>query len=219
MVHWRPGYFRLVQRCRALGWDSRAILATTDEHVEDVLVNVAHALSLRALGRLLAAAGDEPGAARCATRAARTETALLERCWDERRGLFLDLAGRGERRVTVSTWSALAPLALGDAIPEVVRLRLAEEHLLHPGRYRAACGVPSVSMEEPSFRPAFTGWRTWRGPSWINAAPPAHGGRNRRPWVRLVDARRRPGGRARRGDVIFTGACDRPHRSPSSSRR
>ena len=156
MVHWRPGYFRLVQRCRALGWDSRAILATTDEHVEDVLVNVAHALSLRALGRLLAAAGDEPGAARCATRAARTETALLERCWDERRGLFLDLAGRGERRVTVSTWSALAPLALGDAIPEAVRLRLAEEHLLHPGRYRAACGVPSVSMEEPSFRPAFT---------------------------------------------------------------
>ena len=24
MVHWRPGYFRLGQRCRALGWDSRA---------------------------------------------------------------------------------------------------------------------------------------------------------------------------------------------------
>jgi hypothetical protein len=25
-------------------------------------------------------------------------------------------------------------------------------------------------MEEPSSRPGFTGWRTWRGPSWINAA-------------------------------------------------
>ncbi len=170
MAHWRPGYFRLVQRCRGLAWDSRAILATTDEHVEDVLVNVAHALSLRALARLLAAAGDEPAAATYAARAARTETALLERCWDERRGLFLDLAGRAERRVGVSTWSALAPLALGDAVPQAIRLRLAEEHLLHPGRYRAGCGIPSVSMEEPAFRPGFTGWRTWRGPSWVNAA-------------------------------------------------
>ena len=38
--------------------------------------------------------------------------ALLERCWDERRGLFLDLAGRDQRPVKISTWSSLAPLAL-----------------------------------------------------------------------------------------------------------
>jgi glycogen debranching enzyme len=131
--------------------------------VEDVLVNVAYALSLRAVARLSGEASWERAAER-------TEAALLERCWDERSGLFLDLAGRGERRVEVSTWSSLAPLALGDAIPEEVRRRLAEEHLLHPRRYGAPYGIPSVSMEEPAFRGGWNGFRTWRGPSWVNTA-------------------------------------------------
>jgi len=138
---------------------------------------------VRKSGEVLASGWAWPGAARrerCAgepggegphgRRARRTETALLERCLDPRTGLFLDLAGRGERPVPVSTWSALAPLALGDAIPADVRLRLAEEHLLHPRRYRAACGIPSVAMEEPAFNPAWNRFRTWRGPSWVNTA-------------------------------------------------
>jgi hypothetical protein len=170
MAHWRPGYFRLVERCRRLRWDSRTILAGTDEHVEDVLVNVAHALSLRALARLLAGAGRHAQAATQAARAQRTEAALLERCWDARRGLFFDLAGRAEHRVEVSTWSALSPLALGAAIPEAVRRRLVEEHLLHPRRYGAPYGIPSVAMDEPSFTPAFDRFRTWRGPAWVNIA-------------------------------------------------
>jgi len=170
LAHHRPGYFRLVERCRRRGWDSREIMRRGDHHVEDVLVNVAHALSLDALARLLARAGDDAGAAEQQRRAARTRDALLERCWDERRGLFLDLAGRRERRVEVSTWSALAPLALGAALPEDVARRLAEEHLLHPRRYAAAVGIPSVAMDEPAFRPGFDRWRTWRGPSWMNTA-------------------------------------------------
>jgi glycogen debranching enzyme len=166
LAHWRPGYFRLVERCRRLRWNSHAIIAAYDEHVEDVLVNVAHALSLRALARL----GGEDAEGPYARRAARTEAALVERCWDERRGLFLDLAGRGERRIGVSTWSSLAPLALGDAIPLELRTRLLEQHLLDPRRYRAPFGIPSVSMDEPSFRPGFDGFRTWRGASWVNTA-------------------------------------------------
>jgi mannosylglycerate hydrolase MGH1-like protein len=169
-AHWRPGYFELVERCRRRGWDSRAIIAATDAHVEDVLVNVAHALSLRALARLMAGAGREDDAARLRARATRTERALLERCWDERRGLFLDLAGRDERPVPVSTWSALTPLALGPAIPEETRHRLVEEHLLQPRRYAAPFGIPSVAIEEPAFRPGFDRWRTWRGAAWVNAA-------------------------------------------------
>jgi neutral trehalase len=97
------------------------------------------------------------------------QAALVERCWDPRRGLFLDLAGRDERRIDVSTWSALAPLVL-DGIPEELRRRLAEEHLLHPRRYLAPFGIPSVSMAEPSFTPSFDRFRTWRGPSWVNTA-------------------------------------------------
>ena len=77
----------------------------------------------------------------------------------------------------VSTWSSLAPLSL-DGIPEEVRRRIVEEHLLDPRRYRAECGIPSVALEEPSFQPGFSLWRCWRGPAWMNTAwllvPPMH---------------------------------------------
>ena len=119
-------------------------------------------MALRALARI-----DDEHGARYAARAQQTEAALLERCHDERTGLFFDLAGSAERPVTVSTWSSLAPLAL-DRMPEEVRRRLVEEHLLHPRRYRALCGIPSVALDEPAFNPRFSLWRCWRGPSWIN---------------------------------------------------
>jgi neutral trehalase len=110
-------------------------------------------------------AGDEA----YARRAERVEAALLERCLDPATGLFFDLAGRLERPVRISTWSALSPLML-DTLPEEVRRRLVEEHLLDPRRYGAPFGIPSVAMDEPSFRPGFDVWRTWRGPSWMNVA-------------------------------------------------
>ena len=146
------------------------------------MVNVFYALALRSLSRLLGegAGGSYRG---------RAERALLERCHDERTGLFLDLAGRAERRVEVSTWSALAPLALR-GLPDEVRRRLVEEHLLHPRRYRAPYGIPSVSMEESSFRPGFDLWRGWRGPSWVNSA-----------WL-LVPALRKLGYTAEAGRIV-----------------
>jgi glycogen debranching enzyme len=162
MAHWSPGYFWLVERHRRARYSARPFLERSDHHVEDVMVNVVYALSLRALHRM-------SGAPRFLARAERTEAALLERCWDERRGLFFDLAGRRERRIEVSTWSALAPIALA-GLPDDVRRRLIEEHLLDPRRYRAPVGIPSVSMEEPSFRAGFDRFRCWRGPSWVNTA-------------------------------------------------
>jgi hypothetical protein len=164
MRHDSVGYWWLVERYRRMGYDAHAIAERYDEHVEDVVVNVFYALSLRALARL-----DPDRSATWAARADRVEAALLERCYDDRRGLFFDLAGRGERQVAVSTWSALAPLAL-PGIPEDIRRRLVEEHLLHPGRYRVATGIPSVALSEPTFNPRFALWRCWRGPSWMNTS-------------------------------------------------
>jgi glycogen debranching enzyme len=164
MCHWRPGYFWLIERYRRLGYEARTIVASYDEHVEDVLVNVCYAMSLRALARL-----DAEEGARFADRADRVVAALLERCYDERTGLFYDLAGRDERPVRVSTWSSLAPLALGD-VPEEVRRRLVEEHILDPRRYALPYGIPSVAREEHTFAPGFSMWRCWRGPSWVNTA-------------------------------------------------
>jgi mannosylglycerate hydrolase MGH1-like protein len=164
MRHDSPGHFWLIERYRRLSYDAALIARRYDEHVEDVTVNVFYALALHALSRLDPEQGEE-----YAARAQRTERALLERCLDERTGLFYDLAGRAERRLRVSTWSSLAPLAL-PGIPEDVRRRLVERHLLDPQRYRAAYGIPSVAIEEPSFNPKFAAWRCWRGPSWMNIA-------------------------------------------------
>jgi hypothetical protein len=164
MRHDSAGYWWLIERYRRLGYDAHEIAARYEEHVEDVLVNVLYALSLRALARL-----DGERALTWGERAERVETALLERCYDERTGLFFDLAGSGERKVEVSTWSSLAPLAI-EQLPVDVRRRLVDEHLLHPRRYRAACGIPSVAREEPKFNPGFALWRCWRGPAWMNTA-------------------------------------------------
>jgi hypothetical protein len=162
LAHWKPGYAVLVQRCRRARWDARAYCARHREHVEDVLVNVLYALSLHAMARM-------SGEARFAARAQAVEAALLAKCLDPQTGLFHDLAGPGEEPVRVSTWSSLAPLAL-PGLPEGVRRRLVEEHLLDARRYRAPVGIPSVAMDEPSFRPGFDLWRCWRGPSWVNTA-------------------------------------------------
>jgi mannosylglycerate hydrolase MGH1-like protein len=162
--HDRAGYFWLIERCRRLGYDAGRIVERYEQHTEDVLVNVFYALALRALARL-----DQEHGAKYAARAERTEAALLDRCYDERRGLFFDLAGSAERPVAISTWSSLAPLALS-ALPEDVRRRLVEQHLLDPRRYQAPYGIPSVALEEPSFKPGFALWRCWRGPSWMNTA-------------------------------------------------
>src|SRR5262249_34756083 len=111
--------------------------------------------------------------------------AIVERLWDERRGLFLDRA-RGDvvkpgemdpvgsdHRVRTSTWSALAPLALPD-LPEEIGRRLITEHLLDRARYWTPFPPPSVSVEEPSFEPRkwkdFLSRLYWRGPTWINSA-------------------------------------------------
>jgi hypothetical protein len=164
MRHDSIGYWWLVERYRRMGYDAHLITERYDEHVEDVLVNVFYALGCRALARM-----DVELSELWSARAQQTESALLERCYDERTGLFFDLAGRGERPIAVSTWSALAPLALTE-LPEDVRRRLVEEHLLHRGRYLANCGIPSVAIEEPTFNPRFSLWRCWRGPSWMNTS-------------------------------------------------
>ena len=110
---------------------------------------------------------------------------IVERFWDERRGLFLDVArgnlahqdgtdpAGGGGRIRTSTWSALAPLALPD-LPEEIGRRVVEEHLLDPRSYWLPFPPTSVSAKEDTFEPRQ--WkgtfrrRYWRGPTWINSA-------------------------------------------------
>jgi Glycosyl hydrolase family 63 C-terminal domain len=167
-AHAHLGFVALIHRNRRRKWDMQRVFADGGPVVCEVVVNVLWGLARMAAG--------EPSITQ----------ALVDRMWDERRGLFMDLARGdlarpdemdelpgGDRRTRVSTWSALAPLALPD-LPEDIGHRLVEEHLLDTDRYWTPYPPPSVSPQEPSFEPRK--WenmmvrRYWRGPTWINSA-------------------------------------------------
>jgi hypothetical protein len=150
----RIGFPLLVRRNRQLGFDARRIRDRGGPVLCETVVNTLWSLSLQALGR--------PSAT----------PALVDRLWDERRGLFLDEAQPGGIRPDVLTWAALAPLALPD-LPEEIGRRLVEEHLLCDQEFLTPVAPPSVAVCEPSYKPDGGRGpirRYWRGPTWINAA-------------------------------------------------
>jgi hypothetical protein len=166
-AHAHLGFIALIQRNRRRAWDARKLLDAGGPLLCEVVVNVLWGLSRLAVG--------QPS----------ITPALIDRFWDEERGLFLDVArGKiarpketdeidGDHRVRTSTWSALAPLALPD-LPEEIGHRLVSEHLLDTKRYWTPYPAPSVSIAEPSFEPSdyqtLLARRYWRGPTWINSA-------------------------------------------------
>ncbi len=150
----RIGFPLLVRRNRRLGFDARRLRERGHPLLCETLVNTMWSLSLQALGR--------PSAT----------PALVERLWDERRGLFVDEAQPGAIRPGPLTWASLAPLALPD-LPEEIGRRLVEEHLLNEREFLTAVAPPSVAADEPSYEPDGGGGpirRYWRGPTWVNSA-------------------------------------------------
>jgi hypothetical protein len=149
----RPGFLALVRRNRKLAFDIAAVREAGGPIVCEVMTNVLYGLSQLALGR--------PS----------LTTALIDRLYDERSGLFTPEAWPAASARIPLCWSALAPLALPD-LPEAIGRRLVEEHLL-TGRFWTAVAPSSVATDEPSFslRERTIGLRRyWRGPTWINSA-------------------------------------------------
>jgi glycogen debranching enzyme len=135
---------------------------------EDVFVNTIYAENQRVLGDLLERIGDDAGAQAMRARAAKTSTALIEKCFDEASGLFFDLAGRNERMLKVNTVSSLVPILLTDLPPQQIDALV--RHIEDPAEYAAPYPVPSVAMNEPSYlTPTAENKLVWRGPTWINA--------------------------------------------------
>jgi hypothetical protein len=149
----RLGFALLVERNRRLGWDARRIRDRGGPVLCETLVNTLWSLSLQALGR--------PSAT----------PALVERLWDEERGLFIDEAQPGDLRPAPVTWASLAPLALPD-LPEAIGRRLVEEHLLNEREFLTPVAPPSVSVSERTYEPGGGRGpirRYWRGPAWVNS--------------------------------------------------
>jgi Glycosyl hydrolase family 63 C-terminal domain len=154
-AHGLPGFVRLVARNRRLGYDLHAIDRAGGPVVCEVTTNVLYNLSRLALGL-----------------PSLTQT-LIDRCYDERRGLFMPLTRPAPDGRLSATIAALTPLALPD-LPDEIGRRLVEEHLLAPDRFWAPVPPTSVSQDDPRFRIRDTGYlhqlRYWRGPTWINTA-------------------------------------------------
>ncbi len=154
-AHSRPGYVALVHRNRRLGFEARRIEAAGGPVCCEVTTNVLYGLSRLALGL--------PS----------LTPALIDRCWDESRGLFLPDARPAPEGAIPATIAALSPLALPD-LPERIGRRLVEEHLLDPRRFWTPVAPASVSAQEPSFavrdRHPIGPRRYWRGPAWVNLA-------------------------------------------------
>ena len=159
-AHPSPGFVLMMRANRGRGFDYRRTRAAGGFHAVDVLVNMAWALSWAGLARL-----GHPGARE---RAEAITAEMVARLWDPDVGFFFP-RGPDDSPLRVSTWAGLAPLAL-PALPEEVGRRLVEEHLLSRTRFWLPFPVPSVSAEEPSFRPGRVGFpieRYWRGPTWL----------------------------------------------------
>jgi glycogen debranching enzyme len=149
--------------------DPARILALDVFNWEDVMVNSIYADGLQLLGGLCREAGYPPAeAAEFERRARRVVSALEEKSWDERTGVFWDLYGYEETRAHTLTFTCLFPLIL-DSLDRHIVYRLVEDHLLNEREFWLPYPIPSVAATEPSFDPEHRTRVTWRGPTWVNS--------------------------------------------------
>lgn len=154
-AHGTAAYLLLVRRNRRLGFDLRRVAGAGGPVCCEVTTNVLYNLARLSLGL--------PS----------ITPAIIQRLYDERRGLFLPDARPRPEHTPATTIAALTPLALPDLPPEIGR-RLVEDHLLNPAQFWTPVPPPSVSLEDPTFSLRDRGWfgqrRYWRGPTWVNSA-------------------------------------------------
>ena len=156
----RPGFLLYQSAAAAGALRPRESLAADGFCVQEVLTNVAHALSLRALANLSGRAAHRPAptgsSRRCSSAAGTSATA----CSSTAR------LPSGEP-LRVSTWSSLAPLAL-PTLPRAIAERLVA-HLRDAREYALPWPIPSTARSEPAFqrRAGRPVPRYWRGSTWM----------------------------------------------------
>jgi glycogen debranching enzyme len=163
----RAAMQRLFAAYAPLRHDPAALIAADVFVVEDLLTNCAYAQGLRALARLCRVRSEMNDAAEFDQLAARVERALVDKCYDARRGIFFDLLGNAEKPSGVVTVTSLLPLMLDHLDPAIAK-RLVEEHLRNPNEFWLPYPVPSVAANEPSFDPEAKTDLLWRGSTWVN---------------------------------------------------
>ncbi len=163
----RAAMKRLFAAYAPLRHDPAALIAADVFVVEDLLTNCAYAQGLSALARLCRIMHESNDAAEFDQLAARVEQQLVNKCYNERHGIFFDLLGVAEKPSGVVTVTSLLPLML-DNLDAAICKRLVEEHLHNPDEFWLPYPLPSVAANEPSFDPEAKTDLLWRGSTWVN---------------------------------------------------
>lgn len=165
---WVRGWHRICDPYDAVNRDPASMIALDHFVVADVILNTIYIENLRTLGNLFLQIGDANKASLYFKRAELAKGSLEELCWDEGDGLYYDINGKSNEKIRVNTVSSLMPILLGDL--EEHRFERILKHIQNPKEYWAKYPIPSVAMNDPSFRPDTVGGNlVWRGPTWLSS--------------------------------------------------
>ncbi|NDJ60511.1 MAG: hypothetical protein GYB67_05260 [Chloroflexi bacterium] len=134
-------------------WDYGMPVAAPD-------LNTYLCVQLESLARIADHIGETEAAAQHRAEAQILFERMIKVMWDEERGVFNALNGKGP--IPVLTPFHLMPLWLCD-LSSGMRQRLLQ-HLTDPETFWPQWPLPTVAINDPKFDP----WQMWRGPTWVN---------------------------------------------------
>lgn len=152
-------------------FDLPKIFASNKFRVKDLLFNCIYAQNLFALARLCQVVGKRTEAQLFQRKAEMVEECILNKMYDEEKGLFFSLDARygRDKPIPVNTVSSLMPLIL-DTISQSQAERLVQDHLLNPMEYWTNYPVPveplSSVREDKESHIIWRGLQTWVYTNW-----------------------------------------------------
>lgn len=155
---------QLLRKHAKMKWNEEELVKSGSFRMQSVFFNSLKAQAERSLGNLYAEIGDEENSEIYLQLYEQTVQALVQKCWDPETEFFYDLDANGNQ-VKVKTIGAFSTLNLD--IGKERADTLVHKHLKSPNEFWADYPVPSVAMDEPSFRPD-GGFVIWIGETWIN---------------------------------------------------
>ncbi len=118
-------------------------------------------IQLESLAQIAALIGEDDDAAEFEARSAEHAARMIEVLWDEEKGWFNALNGKGEV-IPVATPFSLLPVWIKDLPQPIIDRLLA--NLTDPTLFWTQHPLATVAVSDPHFDPM----QMWRGPTWVN---------------------------------------------------
>lgn len=163
---WIKAEIKQLEVLKSCNWNIKEIFKTDFFLYKDLLFNCVFIEGYRILARLYKELNNAEGSKICNKRADELEEILIEKCWDNKRGLFFGNYSKYNRINKVKTSLSLIPLILTN-LPQDIASILVFDHLLNEDEFWTEYPVPSVALDEKAFSAKESGL-LWRGPTWIN---------------------------------------------------